>query len=104
MFPHQRRLVVVQVVWVWNLDILLEQLLKLRVLKALLQVGVVSIFDLIISAARDISGHLTPARIKFHEKLNDYEILSQGPLFLHNMWVQMMVPALTTLLANTPWK
>ena len=48
-----------------------------------------------------MSRHFTPARIKLHEKLDDHEILLQGPFLLNDVGVKMVVPSFTTLLANS---
>lgn len=37
-------------------------------------------------------------------QFNDHQIFFKGPLALHDVRVQMVVPALTTLLSDAPWE
>ena len=86
------------------LDLLHEKGIKFFVVQTPLEIWIVSIFDLIICTTINMSRHFTPARIILQEKFNDQEIFFEGPLFLYDIRIKMMMPALATLFTYASWK
>ena len=65
-----------------------------------LEVGVESILDSVISATRDVLGDLTPLFAHFPVQVNYEGVFLSSPLALVDVGVQVVVPALTALLAD----
>ena len=80
----------------------LKQINELFVHHPFFKVRIVAIFDLVVGSAFDIFGHLTPLTVMFIVQMHNQQVLLQGPLPLDNSRVEMVVPALPTLLANAP--
>ena len=70
------------------------------VVEALFQVRVVSVFDLIVCASGNISSNLTPPGRVSQEEMSDEDVLLQAPLLLHDVRVEMVMPALTALFSD----
>ena len=82
----------------------LKQINELFVHHPLFKVRIVAIFDLVVGSTFDIFGHLAPPTVIFIVQMHNQQVLLQGPLPLDNSRVEMVVPALPTLLANAPWQ
>ena len=68
------------------------------------KIGVVSVLDGIISSALHFLGNIAPAIAMLDVHLDDLDIFLPGPLLLGNVWVQVVVPSLSALLANSAWQ
>ena len=84
------------------LCLLLEQLHKLELVEALAKVRIVSVLDCVVGATLNFLGNVTPSIPMDQVQLDNEQVLLHGPLALANGWVQVIVPALTTLLSNAP--
>lgn len=58
------------------------------------------ILDGIICPTRQQFGNLGPMITEFFVRLNDDPLLIVGPLSFDNLWIEMVMPALATLLAD----
>ena len=84
------------------LCLLLEQLHKLELVEALAKVRIVSVLDCVVGATLYFLGNVTPSIPMNQVQLDNEQVLLHGPLALAYGWVQVIVPALTTLLSNAP--
>ena len=85
------------------LRLICNQVNELFLLQAFFKIRVESILDLIIGAPIDMSCNLAPSRLVPQVELDNLSILLQGPLFLNNIWIQVMVPPFSALLSNSAW-
>ena len=69
-------------------------------MKPLAQVRIISVFNCIIGTAIDLFRNVTPPVTVLQMEFDDHDVFLHGPLFLADVWVQMVVPSLPALLAN----
>ena len=81
---------------------LLKQLHEFEFVKALAQVGVVAVLDGIVGAAVDLLSDVAPTVAMHQVQLDDQKVFFHGPLALADIRVQVVVPALATLLTDAP--
>ena len=81
---------------------LLEQLHEFKFVEALAQVGVVAVLDGIVGAAVDLLSDVAPTVAMHQVQLDDQKVFFHGPLALADIRVQVVVPALATLLTDAP--
>ena len=84
------------------LRFLLEQLHELELVEALAKVRIVSVLDGVVGATVYFLGDVTPPIPMDQVQLDNEQVLLHRPLALANGRVQVIVPALTTLLSNAP--
>ena len=73
-------------------------------MQSLGQVGVVSVLDGVVGPAIHLLGNVAPSIAMLDVHLDDLDIFLPGPLLLGNVWVQVVVPSLSALLANSAWQ
>ena len=81
---------------------LLKQLHEFELVEALAQVGVVAVLDGIVGAAVDLLSDVAPTVAMHQVQLDDQKVFFHGPLALADIRVQVVVPALATLLTDAP--
>ena len=78
--------------------------LTLHVEDLLLHARVPVVLDCVVSAALKVLGNDGPL-VFVHAILNvENELFLETPIVLFDPWIQMVVPALTALLADTAWQ
>lgn len=77
---------------------------ELGLIETLAQIRVKSILDCIVGASFDLLGNVAPSVAVHEMQLHDEHIFLDRPFTLRNVWVQVVVPSLTTLLADTAGK
>ena len=81
---------------------LLKQLHEFEFVEALAQVGVVSVLDGVVGAAIDLLSDVAPTVAVHQVQFDDQKVFFHGPLSLADIRVQVVVPALATLLTDAP--
>ena len=84
--------------------LLLEQLHELKLIEALSQIRIVPVLDRVVRAPIHLLSNVAPSVPMDHMKLDNEQVFLHRPLALANVWVQVVVPPLPTLLANAAWK
>ena len=77
-----------------------KKLHELKLVQALPQVRIVPILDSIIGTTLHLLSDITPAIAMDQVKLHDEQVFFHSPLALADVWVQVVMPPLATLLAN----
>ena len=78
---------------------LIQHLGEDGLVQALLQVGVKSILDRAVRAARQLLRHFAPSDALDQVQSDDQEVLLERPFALVDAWIEMIVPSLPTLLS-----
>ena len=73
-------------------------------MQASFQVGVVSVFYLIVCATLYILGDFTPARRVLDIETKYQTVFLKAPLLFHDIRVKVMVPSFAALLSDAAWE
>ena len=71
-------------------------------MQSLGKIRVESVLDRVVGSASYLLGNVTPPVAVDQVQFNDLNVFLQGPLLLADVWVEVVVPALSALLADSP--
>ena len=84
--------------------LILEESDKAGLVQTLAQIRIVSILDGVVCAAIHLLGNVAPSVTVHKMQLDNEHVFLHGPLALADVWIQVIMPSLSTLLSNAPWQ